>query len=85
MEFDPVCFSNQEAKKKMSSLIRAFVNSKCQQLQWNVLDAGVLRHAQKYPEQHRDLIVRVWGWSGFFVELDKVYQDQIIGRTGYKG
>ena len=85
MEFDPVCFSSSGARQKMTSLIKAFINSKCQQLQWNVLDADVLRHAQKYPEQHRDLVVRVWGWSGFFVELDKVYQDQIIGRTSYKG
>ena len=68
----------------MTALIRAFVNSGCQQLQWNVLDPDVLRHAQKYPEQHRDLVVRVWGWSGFFVELDPVFQEQIIGRTSYR-
>jgi len=33
------------------------------------------------PEAHRNLIVRVWGWSGYFVELDKSYQDQIIRRV----
>jgi formate C-acetyltransferase len=36
--------------------------------------------AQKHPKKYRDLIVRVWGWSGYFVELDKVYQDHIIKR-----
>lgn len=85
MEFDPVCFASDQAVTKMTSLIRGFVNSGCQQLQWNILDPDVLRHAQKYPEQHRDLVVRVWGWSGFFVELDKVFQDQIIGRHSFNG
>lgn len=36
--------------------------------------------AQKYPENYQNLIVRVWGWSGYFVELDKEYQDHIIQR-----
>lgn len=85
MEFDPVCFASEQAVAKMTSLIRGFVNSGCQQLQWNILDPDVLRHAQKHPEQHRDLVVRVWGWSGFFVELDKVFQDQIIGRHSFNG
>ncbi len=85
MEFDPNCFASEQAISKMTSLIRGFVNSGCQQLQWNVLDPEILRHAQKYPEQHRDLVVRVWGWSGFFVELDKVFQDQIIARHSFNG
>ena len=51
----------------------------------NVLDRETLLDAQAHPERHRDLIVRVWGWSGYFVELDKPYQDQIIGRTAYGG
>lgn len=36
--------------------------------------------AQKYPENYQNLIVRVWGWSGYFVELDKEYQNHIIQR-----
>jgi formate C-acetyltransferase len=39
--------------------------------------------AQKKPALYRGMIVRVWGWSGYFVELDKEYQDQIIQRTEY--
>ncbi len=85
MEIDPVCFESPEAAKKMTELIRAFVRSGCQQLQWNILNPEILRHAQKFPAQHRDLVVRVWGWSGFFVELDKVFQDQIIGRQAFRG
>ena len=40
-----------------------------------------LLDAQKHPENYRNLIVRVWGWSGYFVELDKCYQDHIIRRA----
>jgi len=85
MELDPGYFHSPEAIEKMTALIKAFVRSGCQQLQLNVLDANVLRHAQQFPEQHRDLVVRVWGWSGYFVELAKAYQDQIIGRQAYRG
>jgi formate C-acetyltransferase len=49
----------------------------------NVLDREKLIEAQKHPELHRDLVVRVWGWSGYFTELDKTFQDQIIGREAY--
>ena len=37
--------------------------------------------AQVHPENHKNLIVRVWGWSGYFVELDKCYQDHILRRA----
>ena len=43
------------------------------------------KDAQEHPERHRHLIVRVWGWSGYFVELDKEYQDQIIKRVELSG
>ena len=51
------------------------------QLQINAVNRDTLLDAQKNPELHRNLIVRVWGWSGYFVELDKVYQDHIIQRA----
>lgn len=83
MEFAPAYFRNEEAVAKTILFLRAFVKAGCQQLQLNVLDRELLLDAQKHPELHRDLIVRVWGWSGYFVELDKIYQDQIIERTAY--
>ena len=69
----------------MTEFLKAFHRSGCQQLQLNTLDADLLRRAQAHPEEYRDLIVRVWGWSGYFVELEKVYQDQIIGRQAFRG
>ncbi len=83
LEFAPAYFRGPEAPAKTAELIRAFVRSGCQQLQMNVLDRELLLEAQRRPELHRDLIVRVWGWSGYFVELDRIYQDQIVGRQAY--
>ena len=54
------------------------------QLQLNTLDRDRLLDAKVHPEMHRNLIVRVWGWSGYFVELDECYQDHIIERIKYK-
>ncbi|MBQ4328486.1 MAG: hypothetical protein IJC27_02045 [Lentisphaeria bacterium] len=85
MELDPVYFQSDEALEKMTEFLKAFHRSGCQQLQLNTLDADLLRRAQAHPEEYRDLIVRVWGWSGYFVELEKVYQDQIIGRQAFRG
>lgn len=51
------------------------------QMQFNYLDNATLLDAQKNPENHRDLIVRVAGYSAFFNELSKDVQDEIISRT----
>ena len=83
LELAPAYFRNADALGKGAQLLRAFVAAGCQQLQMNVLDREKLLDAQKHPENHRDLVVRVWGWSGYFVELDKDFQDQIIGREAY--
>ena len=83
LELAPSYFRSEDSIARTAELLRAFVRAGCQQLQMNVLDHAVLRDAQIHPERHRDLIVRVWGWSGYFVELDKVYQEQIIGRCAY--
>ena len=40
-------------------------------------------NAQKNPEQYHRLVVRIWGWSAYFVELDKEYQDHVIARQVY--
>jgi pyruvate formate-lyase/glycerol dehydratase family glycyl radical enzyme len=51
------------------------------QLQWNLVDSEVLRAAQQHPEDHRDLIVRVSGYSAHFTDLERVVQDDIISRV----
>ena len=42
-----------------------------------------MKDAQKNPEKHRQLVVRIWGWSAYFVELDKEYQDHVMRRQEY--
>jgi len=60
--------------------VRTFTRLGCQQLQLNALNAERLLDAKAHPENHRDLIVRVWGWSGYFCELAPEYQDHVISR-----
>jgi len=83
MELADSLFRGRDTVRKVAQFIRAFVQSGCQQLQLNTLNVDTLRDAQIHPERHKDLVVRVWGWSGYFCELDESYQNQIIGRHIY--
>ena len=51
--------------------------------QTNVLDAETLRDAQRHPEKHRDLMVRVWGFSAYFTDLTPDFQEHVIRRTAH--
>ena len=81
IEFSESVFTQDEAITKVAQLVRLFVLRGGHQLQLNTVNRDRLLDAQKHPENYRNLIVRVWGWSGYFVELDKCYQDHIIRRT----
>ena len=83
MELAESLFAGRDTVEKMALFVRAFVQSGCQQLQLNTLNVDTLLDAQLHPERHRNLVVRVWGWSGYFCELDETYQNQIIGRHIY--
>ena len=64
-------------------LVREIVRSRGHQLQLNAVSSERLRDAQKHPELYPYLIVRIWGWSAYFVELDRRYQDHVIARQEY--
>ena len=83
LELHDTVFRNEEGVKKVAQLVRTFILLGGHQLQLNAVNRDTLIDAQKHPEKHRQLIVRVWGWSGHFVQLDRMYQDQIIARTSY--
>lgn len=83
IELDDTIFRNEETIRKLALLIRTYVVLGGHQLQLNTLNKKDLFDAKKHPERHRNLIVRVWGWSGYFVELDECYQDHIINRVKY--
>lgn len=83
LELHDTVFRYPEGIQKVAQLVRTFILMGGHQLQLNAVSPETLRDAQRDPEAHRNLIVRVWGWSGHFVQLDKGYQDQIIQRTSY--
>lgn len=83
IEFSHSIFRTGEGVKKLAQFIRYFVALGNQQLQLNVLNVGELEDALVHPELHRNLVVRVWGWSGYFCELDREFQMQIINRHRY--
>jgi len=80
LEVSDTVFRNPEAVHQVALLIRLFASVGCQQLQINTLNVESLKDAQTHPERHKNLVVRVWGWSGYFCELDENFQNQIIGR-----
>lgn len=78
----PQMLSTEENKQKLEMLIRAFFNRlHGYHIQYNIVSRETLIDAQKHPEKHKDLIVRVAGYSAFFNVLSKKTQDDIIGRT----
>ena len=81
IEFSDSVFSQPEAITKAAQLVRLFIQRGGHQLQLNTVNREKMLDAQQHPENYRNLIVRVWGWSGYFVELDKCYQDHIIRRA----
>lgn len=83
LEFAASAFTDAESVHKLALLVRSFVLSGGHQLQLNVVNADALRDAQAHPERHRQLIVRIWGWSAYFVELDREYQDHVLARQEY--
>jgi pyruvate-formate lyase len=80
MELSDSVFRNQESIRKTAILVRIFTQLGGQQLQLNSLNLETLLDARAHPEKHKNLIVRVWGWSGYFCELAPEYQEQIIAR-----
>lgn len=80
LELHDTVFRTEESIEKVAVMVKSFVDMGGHQLQLNAVNRETMLDAQKHPENYRNLIVRVWGWSGYFVELDKEYQDHIIKR-----
>ncbi len=83
LEFAMNIFRDEESIHKLATLIRYFILRGGHQIQLNAVDVEQLREAQKDPNRYRQLIVRIWGWSAYFVELDKPYQEHVIARQEY--
>ena len=68
-------------REKLRAMVNVYFQKGGQELQINVVDTATLRAAQKDPDQYRDLVVRVAGFSEFFVNLTPDMQEEIIART----
>jgi formate C-acetyltransferase len=77
----PDIVADEEGRTKLAHLVRAFFKLGGHHIQFNVIEKETLLEAQKNPEKYRDLIVRVAGYSDYFVNLGKPLQDEIIART----
>jgi formate C-acetyltransferase len=80
-KFNLATVESERDLSKWADLVRTFVESGGQSVQYNVVDAATLRAAQKDPLQYKDLIVRVGGYSALFVDLSEELQETIIARA----
>ncbi len=83
IEIHDTVLRNDIGIKKTAMLVKEYIDLGGHQLQINSINRDTLQDAQKHPEKHPNLIVRVWGWSGYFNELDMQYQNHIIRRLEY--
>ena len=64
-------------------LVKNFILLGGHQLQLNAVNLERMKAAQEHPELYQQLVVRIWGWSAYFVELDKCFQDHVMARQEY--
>lgn len=83
-KFTPQIFQDDNSIDKIVHLIRSYFKMDGHHIQFNVIDAETLRDAQNHPENYRDLIVRVAGYSDYFVDLTPELQEEIIKRTEHQ-
>lgn len=83
-KFTPQLLEGEEGINNLAHLIRAYFKLGGHHIQFNVVSADTLRAAQKEPEEYRNLIVRVAGYSDYFNNLSKTLQDEIISRTEHQ-
>jgi len=79
--FLPSVLSSEQDLQKLGSLVRTYFTLGGHHIQFNVVDTATLKKAQQHPDEYRNLLVRVAGYSDYFVDLDKEHQEEIISRT----
>ncbi len=84
MEFHSSVFRDEDGTEKVARLVYQFIRHGGLQLQLNSVNRKTLLEAQRDPDSYRNLIVRIWGWSAYFVELDREFQDHVIARQEFQ-
>ncbi len=85
MKFTPSLLEGDAGIDTLAHLVRGYFKMDGHHIQFNVVRAATLREAQANPAEHRDLIVRVAGYSDYFCDLSPALQDEIIARTEHEG
>ncbi len=81
LKFHPTALRGEPGSRNLLALIRTYFEGPGFHVQFNVVDSRMLRDAQEHPDRYRDLVVRVAGFSAYWVEMSKPLQDQVIWRT----
>ena len=81
MKLDPSLLQDERGARNLMSLLKSMCDLGVYHVQFNVISEETMRDAQKNPHKYRDLLIRVAGYTAYFVELNKEVQDEIIGRT----
>ena len=83
LEFHHSMFADPDCVHKVAMLVKSYIDMGGHQLQLNAVNIDKMKDAQVHPEKYPQLVVRIWGWSAYFVELDKDFQDHVIARQEY--
>ncbi|MBQ8685531.1 MAG: pyruvate formate-lyase [Clostridia bacterium] len=83
LEFSASMWQAEDAVHKFAKFIKAYIDMGGHQIQLNSVNLEKLKDAQRRPELYERLVVRIWGWSAYFTELDKEYQDHVMARQEY--
>jgi len=84
MSFSPSLVRDPEHKQKFKGFLRGYIENGGTALQINMINADILRDAQKNPENYRHLLVRVTGYNAYFTSIGKELQDEIIARESHR-
>jgi len=85
IKIHPSAIKGAEGSKKLIELVRGYMRKGGFHVQFNIVDSKVLKDAQANPMKYRDLMVRVAGFTQYWVEIGKQVQDELIARTEYEG
>ena len=77
----PTVISRDDGAHKLRDATKGYFDAGGMEVQYNIVDTDTLRAAQAEPDKYRDLVVRIAGYSAYFVELGKALQDDIIARN----
>jgi 4-hydroxyphenylacetate decarboxylase large subunit len=85
LKIHPTALKGLQGTRKLLDLTRAYLRRGGTHIQYNIIDSNVLKTAQQSPDEHRDLLVRVAGFTQYWCELGKPIQDEVISRTEHEG